>query len=354
MNYRVIFGSELVANAEAYARAIAAGSVNPGAYLSALLPESVARVSAMELLQLLLDTKRPQIFAESAVAGDGSDWNATDLHLLGDISIAADVEIFDDGRHHAPMPHEPPFRGTLVFTCGALLAGGRGHRTPDLIEIAPTGTIDQASYNALYARRLRPVFSWIQATADQRGRCAVITIPGLGCGQFAGPFFGRMGPFFQVALEHVLAGMATELTRIRVVVFDPYSECADFATTFGATRFRVRPLLASANAHPQLCRPLDYGERGDDFADCDLYSLVAWDQVSWPGNDFYAGARATDDGVKAAATSSMHAVTGIQGHYDAARAMYLPPMGYRNWGDCVARNSLRLGLGAPYISSTRR
>lgn len=354
MNYRVIFDSRLVANAEAYAQAIAAGSVKPGAYLAALLPESASRVTATELLQLLLDTKRPQIFAESAVAGDGSDWNATELSLLGDISIATDVVIFDDGRHQSPMPHVPPFRGALVFTCGALLAGRLGHRPPDLVEIAPSGTIDQSAYNALYARRLRPVFSWIQAAANQRNRCAVVTVPGLGCGQFAGPYAGRLGPHLQTALEDVFAGMATELARIKVVVFDPYSECTDSATTFGATSFRVRPLLASANKHPQLCRPADYAESGDDLADCDLYSLVAWDQVSWPGNDFYAGARATDDGVKAAATSSMHAVTGIEGHYDAGRAMYLPPKGYRNWGECVARNSLRLDLGTPFISSTPR
>ncbi len=91
MGYRVIYGAELIASAEAYAEAIATRRASPGAYLSALLPKSGSRVTAMELLQLLLDTKRPQIFAESAVAGDGTDWNATELQLLGDISIATDV-----------------------------------------------------------------------------------------------------------------------------------------------------------------------------------------------------------------------------------------------------------------------
>ena len=32
---------------------------------------------------------------------------------------------------------------------------------------------------------------------------------------------------------------------------------------------------------------------------------MAWDYVSWPGNDFYGDLRNTDDGVKAAATNSM-------------------------------------------------
>ena len=67
----------------------------------------------------------------------------------------------------------------------------------------------------------------------------------------------------------------------------------------------VRPLVKNANPHPQLCRPTVYQERNDDFSNRDLYSIVAWDPVSWPGNDFYRDMRSTDDGVKVAATNSM-------------------------------------------------
>jgi hypothetical protein len=64
--------------------------------------------------------------------------------------------------------------------------------------------------------------------------------------------------------------------------------------------------------------------------------------VSWPGNDFYAGARATDDGVKAAATDSMRAITGVEGHYDPRRFMYLPPAPHENWAEVVDRRKSRL------------
>ena len=57
---------------------------------------------------------------------------------------------------------------------------------------------------------------------------------------------------------------------------------------------------------------------------CELYSMVAWDHVSRPGNDFFGGARATDDGVKAAATDSMRTLTGIAG--TSATSMILPPL----------------------------
>ncbi len=36
-------------------------------------------MTGQDLLGKLFDTKRPQIFAESAVAGDGSDWSLTEL-----------------------------------------------------------------------------------------------------------------------------------------------------------------------------------------------------------------------------------------------------------------------------------
>ena len=325
--------------------------MSPGRHLSQQIQATEPARSPLKLLEQLLQTKHPQIFGESAVAGDGTDWNATELGLLGDISIATDVEIYDDGRHHDPAPHRPPFHGTLVFTCGALFRTGYSTPPPDLQEAAPHGAIDEEAYGRLYQRRLAPVFACIQASAEARERYAIVTVPGLGCGQFAGCFAGKLGPMLQQALASILEGMQQRLNRIRVVRFDPFNECQDADTRFGTTTLRTRPLLHSRNAHPQLCHPATYQEAGDDFSDCDLYSLVAWDQVSWPGNDFFLGARATDDGVKAAATSSMLAMTGIAGRYDPEHAKYLPPGEYRNWAECVRQNGLSLQLGEPFVSS---
>ena len=62
----------------------------------------------------------------------------------------------------------------------------------------------------------------------------------------------------------------------------------------------------------------------------------------WPGNDFYIGSRATDDGVKAAATSSMAVMTGVEGRYNPSRYMYEPPVGYSNWLEVVRRGCLKI------------
>jgi len=69
---------------------------------------------------------------------------------------------------------------------------------------------------------------------------------------------------------------------------------------------------------------------------------VAWDHVSWPGNDFYGGSRSTDDGVKAAATNSMTVMTGIEGQYNPVTYHYEPPTKYRNWAAVVQQNNLRI------------
>ena len=78
---------------------------------------------------------------------------------------------------------------------------------------------------------------------------------------------------------------------------------------------------------------------------------MAWDHVSWPGNEYYSGARATDDGVKAAATSSMASMTGIEGHHNPASASYDPQLPFRNWKAVVLGKSLQLEL-AGRVSNT--
>lgn len=107
---------------------------------------------------------------------------------------------------------------------------------------------------------------------------------------------------------------------------------------------RVRPLTQGNHHRPQLCQPQAYAEEGEDFSALDLHSLVAWDPVSWPGNDFWGGARATDDGVKAAATDVMRALTGIEGQYDPRTHGYQPPAPYQTWEQVVRSFRLRLRL----------
>jgi len=140
----------------------------------------------------------------------------------------------------------------------------------------------------------------------------------------------------QAVLQRLLTEYGGSLPNLNCVYFDPYSECENFRSEIHGMSFMVRPLRVPANqAKSQLCPPVAYAEKSDDFSGCSLYSIVAWDHVSWPGNDFFAGSRATDDGVKAAATSSMSVLTGVGGEYDPTHGKYQPPQPYSNWGAVV-------------------
>jgi hypothetical protein len=337
--YSILVPHETSARAADYVAQLRAAQLRPGALLANRLRDAgLASFSELDLLGALFDTKRPQIFAEMAVAGDGSDWNLIELGLLGDISVAMRVTIFDDGNHHAPTPHAPPFDGVLVFIPGALLRNGRGLTPADWQETTrPDGQLSTEGYYALYRRRLLPVLRFIDRDAG-KPRSALVTVPGLGCGQFAGPFRGQLGAQLQAVLRRLLHEHGHALPNIAAVYFDPYSECENAREEIHGISLMVRPLTRPGNAaKSQLCRPEAYAESGDDFSGCTLYSLVAWDHVSWPGNDFFVGSRATDDGVKAAATSAMSVLTRVAGHYDAAQGKYQPPAEFRDWGAVVDR-----------------
>ena len=301
--YKTLLSQKTYQRVELYLDNLKAGGL-AGSYLQQKLArEDLAELTVPGLLELLVGTKIPQIFAESAVIGNGSDWNHIELGLLGDIAIAAPVTVFDNGRHSNPTIHESPFAAMLLFVPGALLRNGQQHTPADWAVVAADGSIDQEAYYQLYERRLLPSFLYTNEQMKRRGKRAFITVPGLGCGQFAGPFQGRLGVELKQMLHRLLVEHGAALSHIRAVYYDPYQECQNERWAIEGIDFLVRPLTHGNETKPQLCQPTAYEEAGDDFSACELVSVVAWDHVSWPGNDFYQGARATDDGVKAAATN---------------------------------------------------
>ena len=343
-DYTILLHPQVLNKARAYLLRLQSG-LSPGHYLRSKLDKSqLSETSISQVLEALLQTKKPQIFAETSVSGDGSDWNQAELSILGDISIAVPVRVYDNGLHRYPKIHNHPLQANLLFTPGALLRNGRGNPPADWDEVITNNTIDPEGFYQLYERRLLPVLHYASGLATSRERKAFITLPGLGCGQFAGEFHGQIGSHLQTAISRIIETHQISLQGIKAIYFDPYKECENERHELGHISFMVRPLTKGNLDKPQLCTPTYYEETGDDFSDCDLFSVVAWDHVSWPGNDFFAGSRATDDGVKAAATDSMKSITGIEGKYDDSICEYKPPSDYQSWGDVVKRNDLQLQI----------
>jgi len=342
--YTTILSEETYARIEEYVAYLQDGG-DSGLYLtSEIFGLGLDRQS---LLAALLRTKKPQIFAESAVLGNGSDWTERELGILGDISIGMSVTIYDNGAHQNPTLHSIPFEGHLVYTPGALLRNDQGFTPADWQSVTINDKYEREKYYRLYERRLRPVFSYISQSAIKRGKPAFVTIPGIGCGQFAGPFKGQMGHIFQAALVRFLEVHGAKFPGVQAVYYDPYNECVDGDRHINGIEFFVRPLTPDNIGKSQLCKPgfLIKTVNGV-FNDCELYSIVAWDHVSWPGNDYYLGDRVTDDGVKAAATDTMYKTTGIQGVYCKDKKKYVPPSPYKNWKHVVDENELRLDTSA--------
>lgn len=136
-----------------------------GRYLSEQLQNcDLESLSSEEFLEFLVNTKRPQIFAESAIMGAGLDWSLEELSILGDIGIAVSVNIYDNGQHRMPEIHEKPCSGTLLYIPGALLASCS--KTPaDWDEVTVNGEVDPESYKSLYERRLLPLFKYANEQA---------------------------------------------------------------------------------------------------------------------------------------------------------------------------------------------
>jgi len=140
---------------------------------------AIEALDAPALLSALLNSKKPQIFAESAVMGDGSDWTLNELGILGDISIGMTVSIYDNGAHQNPVVHHTPFTGHLVYTPGALLRNDQGYTPADWQAVTVDGEYNKDKYYELYERRLWPAFNYISEKAIRRGSPAFITIPGI-------------------------------------------------------------------------------------------------------------------------------------------------------------------------------
>lgn len=344
-DYKVIVPKETQGRAQNYWNRIKVNLNEAGSYVyKALSNKDLESYSVEDFLEILFQTKAPQIFAESAIYGNGKDWNLTELGILGDISVAVPVTIFDNGRHRNPLVHERPFEGVLLYTPGALLRNDAGNEPADWAAVTKANVLDYKKYYTLYERRLLPILSYANEEAFKLNKKALITIPGLGCGMFAGQFQGQLGVLLKQVLVDLLEKYGKQFSNIQAIYYDPYQECENERLEIEGISLMVRPLTKGNEEQSQLAQLNVFEEAADDFSNCLLFSVVAWDHVSWPGNDFYVNSRATDDGVKAAATDSMHVMTGIEGAYNKNTYAYQPPAPFRNWEEVIIKKQLNLQL----------
>ncbi|XP_055314419.1 uncharacterized protein LOC129575261 [Sitodiplosis mosellana] len=346
-NYDIVLSQETVDKIVSYKNDLFANELKPGFYLKQILDTNKSplnEISIERFVECLLLTKKPIIFATHGIKGGGVDWNDMEFQILGDINIAMNVTIYDNGvwvpKNSSFRVHNPPLNGALLFTPGPVLRSKKkAAMNPDMKEVISRNAIDQYNYNRLMERRLMPLFYYANENAKQDNQQAFITIPGIGCGVFAGHFRGKMAEHLNQALQYILKKHAKHYDNIACIYFDSFDECTNETHQIDGVSYRVRPTSQNPNK-PQLCDPKHYEEPGDDFSNCKLHKVVAWDHVSFPGNNYFKASRKTDDGVSAAATNSMEVITGIKGRYH--KGDYFPPKGNTNWEDVVNKNHITL------------
>ncbi|XP_054263028.1 uncharacterized protein LOC128986605 [Macrosteles quadrilineatus] len=347
--YNIIIGEETAEDLIKYKLDLQTNKKTAGNYLKnqlSKLPkkeQSLGEVTVGEFLQMLLLTKKYKCFADSEVRGDGSDWNRTEFSILGEISVTMEVQVYDNGvwkvNDKAFKVHNSPITAHLLYTPGPLLGGRKFHGiTPDYEAITTNDSINQEKYNKLMKRRLFPIFLYADETAKKNNKKALVVIPGLGCGVFAKRFKGEMGEYLNKALKSVIKDLPP-CENIACVRYDPYDECEDCEEVIDSVKFRLRKYNGPLGK-PQLSKVEDFEEKKGEFENCILYKVVAWDHVSFPGNNYFLGSRRTDDGVAGAATNTMEVLTGIKGCYSPG--YYLNDKGNRKWITVASNNNTEL------------
>ena len=313
--------------------------------------QKLANLTLEQFLEILLNTKKPKAFAEDELDVNNNEWNAEEIDILEYVGFAVPVDIYDEGQHgDHPTIHTEPFKGNLLYIPGpVLVSNNRGLRSYD--EIVKDGRLDQEAANKMFEERLLPLFIHANNQAASKGKRAVITIPGISCGFFGGEFGndgdGSMAVVLRNAIGEILKTHKDKLKNIGLVYFDPFKLgiCGDSDENIDGIKFRTRPALGGANRPAQLCHPSKYQKEGEDFRDCELFSFVAADSISWPGNDMMVDSKATDEGVKTGATNALAVVTGVGGRYE--RHPNFGPSRYKSdsygsYGQMIAHQRIKL------------
>jgi len=271
--------------------------------------------TSTQLIHALLNSKERLFFAESAPI---SGWTHLEQRILGGLGVAMEVMAFDDGKWVSPTCHHPPISATLLFCPGPLLARSDCW---DYKTIITEDGLDIDVYDRVLEERVLPLLLYVEAHTEGR---AVVTIPGLGCGVFAGKFHQHIAALFIQSLYRLLQKNAARLSKIAMVyhfIHDPSHPPEKTEIDVSST---LR-LLCWSNGPALLANPSSFAP---DLENVQLYKFVAWDHFSWPGNDFFYNSRQTDDGVSAAATSSMANLlpqnTNWTYKYDRDSNRYLP------------------------------
>lgn len=347
-------------DAENYLSQLQKGEAEASTQLQARLNKlsggkTLQNLSVDEFLHELINSKKYMIFAESGNI-NYQYWNETESKILGKISVNMAVDIYDNGNWYEPEVHtdangQPkPLKGHLCYVAGALLDTTTGTFDEDEVTTVDKNgkkQLDQEKFTDFYEKRLLPVLDYINKNSTEKNP-AFVTIPGIGEGFFGGNYGtggqNIVGDFLQTALKQILEQHGQDYPNIKGIYYSPSTPRNAGTKNIKGCDFIVSNGCMNEGAIQLLSKPETFDKKYKDYT---LFKLVAWDHYSFPGNDFFANDRTTDDGVSAAATNSMQVLSRIQGEYQDGR--FLPKDNSNTtWKNLFKKNNIEL-TGEPII-----
>ncbi|NDB70680.1 MAG: hypothetical protein EB015_22265, partial [Methylocystaceae bacterium] len=278
--YSWVLSEESLLKIQAYQQEVA-GDINiAGGYLKQELHgkdgAAIAAMSVAEFFQALMNAKKPKVFAESEWAmpipngqpGAGEKkWTRKEFSLMADVNCHVPVTVYDTGNWNKAeaADRQESFEAHLLFTPGPLLksfswnnfdpithqrveqfrvyigdAVQDRYGSQDRLEVVdePGGienaVINQEKYNAMIERRFLPLLVQANAQAEQESGRALVTLPGIGCGNFGGEFAdGRALTSLTLAMNALLEKYHTHLPHIKGVVMDTFGNSPDATSIAG-------------------------------------------------------------------------------------------------------------------------
>jgi len=285
-------------------------------------------------MHMIINTKVPHIFSESisytpsSIESYNNTWSIIEQNILESTIITTAVTIYDNGGYgNNSIIHKNPFEGELIFVPEPVLTKEVIKHILSSQRIVYDGQFDEEEFIKQMKQKLLPTFLYAnqQSTSENQ---AWITVPGISCGVFG----GRFGNYFNgskqtpKALEKAIRQLLQEhhdaLLNIAGVHLDTYATESltqgEFRENIGKIEFRGIEGQRGYNTkegerYPKLSAPKTFDIKRKK---CKLFSIVAADALSLPGNDMNTGFKCTDEGISAGGTNLPTVITGKQGKYE--------------------------------------
>lgn len=305
-----VLSDETYQLANRYFEALKIGSIQPGDHLKKQLEnQQLSQLSLENFIRTLLNTKKPKAFAEqvlqNAESRKDSGYNDSELEILAQIASVIPSYIYNDGGHNLFYTnHDNPLPCVMGFISAPLFTSENGS-LDDVsltaeVSANPLRKIDTNKYQAEVERRLLPTLLAMNEQAKSAEKKLAITIPGLGCGFFGGPF-GDDGDNsvyreLNLALKNIILKHSSRLDHIASIYFDTYNAVlAPEMERIGDIYYSCVASSRRNGEHKQL----ELSEQDKLNPNILLGTIVAADLLSWIGNDMWVDSRSTDEGVKA-------------------------------------------------------